>query len=537
MFPHGLLGGTAQLANGVEDLALVADNPIFHGEWGEHLAWADRIRRGEVQGRDFFCLYGPLFELSLVGTWQVFGRSLASFSLWQGLIYGLGMLAVLTLGAGLVRQRFLLLALPLLVTHVSLRIGLPLAGIGCLVAWRSSGDWRWCATAGAVAGTALFLSQEFGLAFCLVAVLAFALSAERRPALAFGLGLGTVSVCIGSLFAIWGGLGPMLADLLSYPAYVSIGYGNLPFPRFFSRLPLALIGSDAEWEMKLRLAYAMPAIAAGTLLLCLPLEFMQARRPLLSLQRLREHLLADPQRLGIAATGLFGLLCFRVALGRSDLPHLLQVTAPAALLLCVGFDRCLTHYRNADGDRWVAIWWAALLLLVTLQSGLLNAAEPLRAAGRAANGFRQLFEPAAVQAPDERVAWLMGWFDERDRPGEPLLALPNLASYYYLLDRENPTRFALSAMIVTDAHRSELLRDLRARPPSHVISDERGMRIDGLRDHLVLGEETVQWLQKHYRPVEQRMGLTILEPRPGAFGPGTDRAPSPGTLDQRVLVP
>ena len=44
------------------------------------------------------------------------------------------------------------------------------------------------------------------------------------------------------------------------------------------------------------------------------------------------------------------------------------------------------------------------------------------------------------------------------QPDEPVLFLPDVASYYYLTRRPSPIRFVLGHQIVTDAHRAEALR-------------------------------------------------------------------------------
>ena len=59
--------GVWNVVHATPDVQLVADDFNFHAEIGQHLAWADAIRRGGLHGRDFFCLYGPLYDMGLVG--------------------------------------------------------------------------------------------------------------------------------------------------------------------------------------------------------------------------------------------------------------------------------------------------------------------------------------------------------------------------------------------------------------------------------------------------------------------------------------
>ena len=49
-----------------------------------------------------------------------------------------------------------------------------------------------------------------------------------------------------------------------------------------------------------------------------------------------------------------------------------------------------------------------------------------------------------------------------------MLFLPDDGAYYYLTDRPNPIRFVMGHQIVTDAHRREVLSDLRENPPRYI---------------------------------------------------------------------
>src|SRR5262245_4661594 len=110
------------------DLQLTSDDFNFHAEVGQHLAWADAIRRGELQGRDFFCLYGPLYDTALAGLWQLTGRSIAAYKFYLSFGRAASYAVAVFLCALLVRRKGLLLILPLLLPWLYLRVGLPLAG-------------------------------------------------------------------------------------------------------------------------------------------------------------------------------------------------------------------------------------------------------------------------------------------------------------------------------------------------------------------------------------------------------------------------
>src|SRR5262245_31740205 len=186
LLTHGFFASVWNAAHRVPDEERTLDAFVFHGEMGQHLAWADALRRGLFHGKDFFCLYGPLYDLGTVGVWALLGRSIAAWELYFFITRALGFAALLWLAASLCSRRALALAVPFLVPPlVNLRIGLALLGLALLLAWLRSGSRALAAAAGAVAGAALLYSQEFGLAFALTGALAFALYRDARAALAF----------------------------------------------------------------------------------------------------------------------------------------------------------------------------------------------------------------------------------------------------------------------------------------------------------------------------------------------------------------
>ncbi|MFP8881472.1 MAG: hypothetical protein VCE43_19510, partial [Myxococcota bacterium] len=106
----------------VPDERVVVDNFKFLGETGQHLAWANALRHGWFQGRDVFCLYGPLYDIGLVGFWALVGKSIAGWNLYWSLTRVLGWTALFALGGALVRHRVALLWLPFLLPWIELRV-------------------------------------------------------------------------------------------------------------------------------------------------------------------------------------------------------------------------------------------------------------------------------------------------------------------------------------------------------------------------------------------------------------------------------
>ena len=170
------------VAHAVPDVQLVYDLFNFHAEMGQHLAWADAIRRGELHGKDFFCLYGPLYDMGIAGMWALTRRSIAAFQLYATAGRAASVAVALLLGAVLVRRKRLVLLLPFLLPWIDLRIGLALAGLLLLMLWSKDRKRALAFAAGLVAGAALLYSQEFGFALLVSAGAAFAITREAAAA-------------------------------------------------------------------------------------------------------------------------------------------------------------------------------------------------------------------------------------------------------------------------------------------------------------------------------------------------------------------
>jgi hypothetical protein len=523
----GFWGGVANVIHDVSDRDLMVDSFEFKGERGQHLLWADALRNGDLPGRDFFSLYGPLYELSIVGIWSLLGRSVASVTLFEGLVALCGMATLLLLALRLVRYRFTILVIPLLTPYASLRMGLGFLGLFCLVQWLGRGKTGWCAAAGVIGGVALVFSQEYGLAFLAVSVAAIVLAGQWRAGGLFIAGWAMTLLPVVVWLARADALEPMLDDLLAYPSYILAGYANLPFPSLVANLPLGLGFPRGVDQLMLRLAYIPPLILVGGLLMALPLRHFKPAAPMASLGRIRRELLADPVRLGIVLVALYGVLCFRSALGRSDAWHFLAALPPVALLLCVALDRCVDLFRARETDlRLRALWRTAALLFLVLQSGMPQAARPVEQLKRSAFEIANLLRGEPKLAGDPRGLALLEWLRRHTRAEDRLFFGPGNPAFYYLAERPNPTRFATPYLMVTDAHRAEALADLRADPPRFIVWDEELWVFDDLSMPIVLGSNLLKWIDRNYTPAVSNGGFSLRRYKAGALQPRS-HAPTP----------
>jgi hypothetical protein len=501
------------VAHSIPDQQRVMDSYVFSGELGQHLAWGNALLHGGLHGKDFFCLYGPLYDLGGVAFWALLGRSIDAWELYVLLMRVLALTGLMLLCRSLVRRRIWVFAIPFLVPSVTARLGIALFGLLFLCFWLRSGKLRWPAIAGVTTGAALLYSQEFGAVLFVTATVAFALRRDLPAALAFAAGAGGPVIPLLAFYAGHDALGPMLHDLVAFPRYMLAGYGKLPFPPLASQLPLEFSTWGTPVFAAFRIAYAVPTVCLAGLLLALPISRLDPRQPLASLSSMVAGLQRDPWRMSVLLTSIFGLLCFRVALGRSDDSHILTTLPPAALLVVVAFARLLDLPRSGAGLHQLAVWRVAALGVFLFHSGFTELATPISHLRGSAENVVKLARHGNHPVGSLKLNRVTRWIQQRTLPTDPVLFLPNNAAYYYLSDRPSPIRFVMGHQIVTNAHREEVLEDLQTNPPRFIVWDHDARRIDALPDELVFGAELLRWIEENYEREASVGSVEIMRPR------------------------
>ncbi len=507
----GIWGALWNVVNGVPDRQLLSDSFRFQAEIGQHLSWAQALADGQLHGRDFFCLYGPLYDWTVVGLWELLGRGVATWNLYWWIARIAGWLSFFLLAGLLVKRRALVLLLPFVLPLVSLRIGLAFLAFAALIGWLRSGRIAFCAIAGFVGGASLLYSQEYGLAFAMVAVLCFAIHRGGRAALVFSAGMACAVVPVFGYYAANDALLPMLSDLAQYPRYVMAGYAKLPFPAIERAIMIDALALGPVASEQLRIGYALPVLFTAALLQAVPITRFDLGKRIASMGSMLRNLVRDHDRLAWVLVALFGLICFRSALGRSDRTHFIAIAPAAALLLGVALDRAVESFSH--GRRGLGVWRVAALLLLVLHTGFVEIAQPLENARGTVTAARVLWAKGNHPVGDENVESVVLFIRNQTTADDAVLFLPNAAAYYYLTERRYPTRFVLGSQLVTEAHRSEFRADLVADPPAFVVWDDAALRVDGLSDEVVFGGELLAWIDAHYVEVKRFGAVRILAPR------------------------
>lgn len=496
------------------------------GEEGQHLAWAHVIQAGGVYARDFFCLYGPLLIYPQILLMDLFGNTLV---VQRAYTYGLNLIGFAILVAFLhqtIRSRgiFILAALFSIAVFPEYTLLSPngsfprifLGFVPLLVLGRYLRRERKLplVASGFALGISMLFSQEAGFCGMLAIVLFLCLEARnseglrllvRQGGLVAGGGLMVVAPML-IYFYQQNALGQFFDSMYGYPKLVTLGYAALPFPSVadFLTAPLTSGAFFPYWIIGIYILTAISVIVS--LFLGLgnrDLHFM-------------------------AALLLFGMVLFRVALGRSDAAHIYDASAPAFLLAFMMIDKAVLGWKdNSPAIMKAGRTALAVALLVSLglslgSSNVLrhNMSSALLEITNISSKFKiqemgvmlpQLpragifFEPRTA----ENLVGIGNALDRHTQRGEEVLFFPNEAGYYFLFDRPVPTAYVHAYLAVTSAQRREMVADLERRRPAYVVYSLDSWRIDNIPEHVQV-PEVVAYLNEKYTLAEDLGGTLIL---------------------------
>ncbi len=108
---------------------------------------------------------------------------------------------------------------------------------------------------------------------------------------------------------------------------------------------------------------------------------------------------------------------------------------------------------------------------------------------------------------------VLNFFAKMTLPTDYIWDFTNHGAFYFLTDRKNPTRYALTQLVITEEQQREVIRDLKQHPPKFIIfrSQTHWDEIDGvdtyLRHYLLS-----HYLLRHYKPAARVANFILLEP-------------------------
>ncbi len=213
----------------------------------------------------------------------------------------------------------------------------------------------------------------------------------------------------------------------------------------------------------------------------------------------------------------FGLLTYASIVGRSG--HYFLVV-PMVLLSLGHFISLL--FQESSKDRFKRILGVVFLFLFILYG--LRHLTIFR--------FTQFFHPPATRSLDTTVSRvaplavsksqandileLQEFFNENTGPTDTVFVLNNLPALYFLLDRQNATRYDLPLLAFSREKRLEIVSSLQQHPPLYIIEDKEAWAVDNVPDRQRL-PEVIAYIEKHYRKIRNVSHYILYTAKPGVY--------------------
>jgi hypothetical protein len=498
---------------------------IFLGEDGENLAWAQSILSGGVYGKDFFCLYGPMLIYPLVWAMKLFGTTVI---VERGLKYFYDLLSygiVIFFLSKTIRWRFLFIiagvayififaSIPTIsINTTDLRFILGILPFLLIYIYLHDSKKKYLLIlVGIALGQSILFSQEAGICSLIVSIVMLSLYTIstkewtgffRHSLLLIG-GI-VISVAPMLIHLILNNAFPSFFDsIYGFPRLKTLGYGGYPFPAFKGFISSPLKYLYAYWMI---LFYAIMLAYLFSLFLLK----VNDRTVLLKISIL-----------------LYGILLFVIPLGRPYVSSFTKVFHPSVLLLFLYLDSAITIFiKNRDyliklGHAVLATFLVVTLSLVFFNTPSMVAIKDTLDEIKNSSAKWNLmvygikipnierggifFYPGIARS----ILEIKSFLDTYAKNETFIYFFPNEAAYYFLFDKQNPTRYAIAYFAITTKQRMELISDLEKHKTKFIIYSRNTWRVDNINEFIQV-PEVVNYIIKNYRVFEDKGDVIFLE--------------------------
>ena len=495
---------------------------LFLGEDGENLAWVQNIFSGGVYGRDFYCLYGPMLIYPLALVMKLFGTSVAVERFYRYFLdltaYGIVIFFLyntMRSKAVFILSSFLFLAIfPSFSTpsinFTYLRFILGMLPLLLMFSYLGNGKKYLLLLSGMVVAQSLLFSQEAGMCSLIsIAVSFFIYSISRHnwrasvhECFLFLMGCIISALPILVYLSFKGALIPFMDSLYGFPKLAMLGSGGLQAPAFKNFISNPLGNSlFFYWVIFI---YVFAAIYLIPLLLIGKIN--------------RDNLLK-------MSVLIFGILLFIVAVRRYSPENVHKVFSPCVVLIFLFLDNAVTgiiHRRSfiriGHFILFVLIVTSAFVLVIRtgqLKANIQNSRYILdNKWTRLPTGYEIPFiDRGGIffdQVTADSINRLYYFLNTNTSTGEYVYFFPNEAAYYFLFNRNNPTRYAISYFAITSEQRRELVADLEKNKPVYVVYSKETWRVDKIPESIQV-PEVVNYIYQKYRPYLDMGNILIMK--------------------------
>ncbi len=492
----------------------VGNVDVFHH--GEQLGPGLAFYEGKTLFKDVFFLHGAGEDAVLPAlSFHIFGKSIGSYYLLNGLLEGLSAAIFIFLIHVLIKQRDLfILALVWLtsttystfyyVRDIFVWINILLV---YLLFSRSMSVKKQLGVyfgVGVVSALAMFHSIDRGiylLALDVFVVIATALLVEGKTQYELAPKAGLVlkakkivSLGVGYLIVYLAGLAYLRPA--AFTEFLKMTLRTIPkFEGMMFDGPIANLDKDT-------LLFWIPIMVATLLTLILIKQVTK-----------RQKKFDRPFAFAVVFL-LFALVFLKGGTGMADTPHMAYATP--VLFLCAFYIFSITIPKISwKGMRWTEVWpvfvAAALMFCLPTYNLLKIPAYNQVSTPLIKNFFRMYKQPDSYWLP-QTVKDTRDYITSHSSPGDSVFVMSSQPIYYYLADRNNPSRFYITWFADPQPYTNEMLASLKKDPPKYIIY-QTGNYYD--RPQFIPMTERVpevnQWILDNYKHDQTLDGTVIIK--------------------------
>lgn len=472
-------------------------NLIDEGQFG---AWVNHMLHGKVMYKDFFPPYGPLQVYPLFVLVKIFGPSffvIRFYTLILGVFFGI-CIALYTIKILRIKK---LIAIPtiaffVLYPSIHIRSWIVVLCIVLLVKSFKGNSVKGLFLTGVLAAYALLQSIEAGVFFMII-LTGFILARiakktivqqDVRKLLFFLLGFGSLLLII----SIWGNregwLFPYINSTFKFITNVSgVNLPNgqgLPDPlQGFRSLNFFSPFSIAKFVFSKNLLFYWSIVMFLIFQTILFIRFKTKE--------------AKTEDLIVFLLICYTLMSYVSIIGRSG-HHFLY--SPFIVLFAGYFLSSLLPYpKNASVDKKIAgaIFYFLLLCYITRYVIIFRFTSFLDFSIGMDNKVARVAPLSITHKQSHDITILQQFISKTTKPEDTIFLLNNLPGIYFLVNRENATRYDFPLLAISKKNREELVESLKRNKPVYIIEDLTAWPVDEVTDRQRL-PEVVTYINKTY---------------------------------------
>src|SRR3989338_4951314 len=515
----------------------------FFSEEGQHLSYANDILHGKKLYKDTYAIYGPLMEYPLALLMKFFTPSILISRIYTysldfiafALIYLLSKEIFLKKSAIIINLLiFLSFYAPVFPAPNGsiLRISLALFGVVPLARYIKTKKSFYAGLSGIFLSASLFFSHE--TAICLAISFFFMLIAAKfiqehgkarigtKFFSNFTLGFSIIALPVILFLLYEGTFSYYLEASISYPKYVTLGFGGIPFPNLFIEFKNIIKHFSYNGFKNFLFTYA----AYWPIILYLGV----------TLHIIISIILKNFNYKKLIASGIliYGIILFKGALGRSGIDRNYLLLPPAIILSIFYAEKLLIKiyevYKNRLRNKLglIALYFT---ILIFIGEGLLSYAiwpahwcieyffisninKVYNLNLNAINDMVVLKIPRSgnIRLPRtqaERIKAVVEYVKSNLTGKDCIFVFPNDATYYFLLDRPMPARFGVLHDAATIGLKEEVVKYLKENTPKFVISNMGEWQVDRIPEEIEF-PQILKYINNNYHFEKEIYGVNIL---------------------------